>query len=1189
MCGQPKQKTNQTSTYKPTDQAGGLYSNIIGQATNAATTPYNPATGKTIADFNPMQTAGFAGVQNAQGTGQGALDAAGNLITSGAAPISADQIQHYADPHQQAVIDAAIAQMNQQNGVAQSNLAGNAAAQGALGGNRVGVAQANLAGEQGRNANSMVAGLLSQGYGQALSAAQQDAQRQQVAAGQQMNLGQLQQSMTYADLQAMLAAGGQQQQQQQSVNDANSANATSQTMWPYQNAQWLAGIGSAIGPLTGGTTTGNATTSQGKGAGQIVGAGLTAASLLSDRRAKEDVKPVGKTFDGQTVYSFRYKGSPQTQMGLIADEVHDSHPDAVGQHPSGFEMVDYGKATEDAADRGRFAAGGGVGFDAMWNQLKPSAPIMPQLAAAPAAAPGGGQQSPQAAVQLGKSARSGIDNILRKLSPTQGWADGTSIEPTAGAGAGKGILGFAGGGEVQLAGLSPRDFARTDLEYLRRPKGFKGPNDRPPLKDEFIGEIGPMGGGNTLGDMPMAMGDPNFMGSTDGGYFPEMGSPPVRDMGTESYADGGATGWGFRGISPTYGGKTLADFLGGKAPIDIGSEAMPTVGADPLDMGAEAMPTTGPDTGAQLPPMPERGRASIGDISGVSMMRPGELIEDTPWQDEGALPPDMMQTDVETNRAAPGNSTIDFIKQEEGKKLRAYADGTQHSIGWGTRASHPGEQITDEEAERRLHHEVGNVETWLDSNVKVPMSEGRRTALTSLGFNSGTGALQKLLPDINAGDWGTVADRMLTFNKARNKKTGLLEPVLTPRREREVALVRDENSPVSAPESATAEVRDAAPSLVAKAKSPDVVAQDAYSGPKDKAAGGILKNLFGVDFNPLKLDENERMSLLAAGLSMMSSGDIGGGGLAGLNYLTKARASDRDAASDAQKLKLQMAQTEALGRGKWHSAGNGMILNDATGETRSAANNSAAPTSIEQFEPAIQERARNIAAGREAMPNITRGDLTAQQTQQAVRMLDPNFSGNRFKYRQEWENPNKITGRTRVANNTAIAHAGELSELVDQLPDTGVRTLNAAKNWWKGETTDPALMQWKATASLLADEITKVMVPTGGTQQDRMEQLEKLNPQNGRAAINGVLKQYTKLLKGKTDALTADWQKNMGPTAEQPEILDLKAQEGVAKLEAKYPDAVKANDGKPKVGTVEDGYRFKGGNPSAPSSWEAVQ
>jgi GH24 family phage-related lysozyme (muramidase) len=949
MCGSSKSTSNQNSSYTPTAQASGVYSNVFDKATAAAGTPYNPATGKTIADFTPAQLAAFNGVQAAQGTGHANIGTAGQLIDQGGAPITAAQIQQYADPHEQAVIDATMAQARQNNAVAQSTMAGNAAASQALGGNRVGVAQATLAGEQGRNDAATVADLRSRGFTQALTAAQADKARQLQAGQQQMNLGQVAQGMTYADLQAMLQSGQVQQTQQQNVNDAASSNATAAQMYPYQNAQWLAGIASALGPLTGGTSTGTSTTSTPKGGvGQIVGAGLTAASMLSDRRAKENVTPVGKTFDGQTVYSFRYKGSPKVQMGLIADEVQRDHPDAVGQHPSGFQMVDYGKATDDAAERGHFASGGGVGFDGMWNQLKPSAPIMPQLPAAAAApAPGGGSSfDPQKSVALGKSARAGIDNILRKLSPTQGWAEGTGIEPAAGA---AGVLnlgslfsgmGFAPGGPVlrldQVKYPDPR--RRAELEAMQ-----------------------------SEDSMPMAMGDPNFMDVTTqnvtpgrampDGYAPggavdfsaliprpklkneflgeigDSGIEPPADLpyGADPFADIGAPSkspepspWGMSGISPTYQGKTLADFLGGKAPPQI-------------DMGAEAMPTVGADAGAQLPPMPERapgapGRMNMGDI-GMSTMDAANLQELPGGFDPEPTP---LATGVEEHSAAPGLSTLDFIKQEEGFAPIGKRDGRQNSSGYGTKAR-LGERITREEAERRLVNETGQTETWLDRNVKVPLSPGRRTALVSFAHNLGVDDLQKLLPDINAGDWDRVAKRMLTFNKQEGEDGNLVvNKGLTNRRIREAALVSDNGDPATTG-GIPAAVQDdgtAAP-LVAKGSAPEAPVVSSYSGPKDKKVGGLLKTMFGVEFNPLKLDENERMALMAAGLSMMSTGNIGAGGLTGLDYLTKARSQDRDAARDAQTLALQMAQTQALSQGKWHpSAGGEIVVNDVTGETR---------------------------------------------------------------------------------------------------------------------------------------------------------------------------------------------------------------------------------------------------------------
>lgn len=73
----------------------------------------------------------------------------------------------------------------------------------------------------------------------------------------------------------------------------------------------------------------------------LVGSGIAA---FSDERLKENVEKVGKTDDGQKIYTWNYKGDDRPQMGLIAQEVAKRKPEAVKRHPSGFMMVDYGKA-----------------------------------------------------------------------------------------------------------------------------------------------------------------------------------------------------------------------------------------------------------------------------------------------------------------------------------------------------------------------------------------------------------------------------------------------------------------------------------------------------------------------------------------------------------------------------------------------------------------------------------------------------------------------------------------------------------------------------------------------------------------------------------------------------------------------------------------------------------------------------
>lgn len=73
--------------------------------------------------------------------------------------------------------------------------------------------------------------------------------------------------------------------------------------------------------------------------------GLGSAGLtLSDERAKTDKEKIGETKDGLGLYSFKYKGSDKTEIGLMAQEVKKKKPGAVKTMPTGLMAVDYGKA-----------------------------------------------------------------------------------------------------------------------------------------------------------------------------------------------------------------------------------------------------------------------------------------------------------------------------------------------------------------------------------------------------------------------------------------------------------------------------------------------------------------------------------------------------------------------------------------------------------------------------------------------------------------------------------------------------------------------------------------------------------------------------------------------------------------------------------------------------------------------------
>ena len=71
--------------------------------------------------------------------------------------------------------------------------------------------------------------------------------------------------------------------------------------------------------------------------------------MLSDERVKEDVQEVGQLHDGQRVVSYRYKGEPETQIGLLAQDVMKHESEAVRQRADGLLAVDYDRATRRAA------------------------------------------------------------------------------------------------------------------------------------------------------------------------------------------------------------------------------------------------------------------------------------------------------------------------------------------------------------------------------------------------------------------------------------------------------------------------------------------------------------------------------------------------------------------------------------------------------------------------------------------------------------------------------------------------------------------------------------------------------------------------------------------------------------------------------------------------------------------------
>jgi hypothetical protein len=324
------------------------YNAVNQRAEGVAGTPFQPYSynpSDFVAPLNQTQQAGVNNIGMAQNIAQPFYQAGSALTGMGAGSVGrlqSGQINEYLSPYLNNVLGTTMQAQDRQNAIQRNALTGDAIKAGAYGGDRAGIAQANLAYDQNLANSQTIAGILNQGYGQAVQTAQgqqgvqaSDLQRM-LAAGAQF--GQLGSGATQTQLQAgqaLLGAGTLGQQTDQAGLSALYNQFLQERGYPFQVAQFLANIAMGTGALSGSTTQ----TTQ-------------PVPFFSDARLKEDISPVGETYDGQQIYKYRMKGDPRPQLGLMAQEVEERRPDAVGL-AAGFRTLDYDRATEEAAQMGR--------------------------------------------------------------------------------------------------------------------------------------------------------------------------------------------------------------------------------------------------------------------------------------------------------------------------------------------------------------------------------------------------------------------------------------------------------------------------------------------------------------------------------------------------------------------------------------------------------------------------------------------------------------------------------------------------------------------------------------------------------------------------------------------------------------------------------------------------------------------
>ena len=209
-----------------------------------------------VGSFQPFLTA----AQQAAGD---AATTVGGIATG--APTT-QQVQDFMSPYQSQVIDATLAEFDRNRAIQEQSIRDQQAALGVLGAGRAGVQLAEFGTGAARERALLQAGLLQQGFGQAMQARQQDianrfgiAQAQQGLGSFQSGLGGQQQALAGTDITRLGQLGALNQAQAQAQLDAQREAARMATFQPQEQLDRFAGqVTGLMGGVAGqGTQTTN--------------------------------------------------------------------------------------------------------------------------------------------------------------------------------------------------------------------------------------------------------------------------------------------------------------------------------------------------------------------------------------------------------------------------------------------------------------------------------------------------------------------------------------------------------------------------------------------------------------------------------------------------------------------------------------------------------------------------------------------------------------------------------------------------------------------------------------------------------------------------------------------------------------------------------------------------------------------
>lgn len=202
----------------------------------------------------------------------------------------------------------------------------------------------------------------------------------------------------------------------------------------------------------------------------------------------------------------------------------------------------------------------------------------------------------------------------------------------------------------------------------------------------------------------------------------------------------------------------------------------------------------------------------------------------------------------------------------------------------------------------------------------------------------------------------------------------------------------------------------------------------------------------------------------------------------------------------------------------------------------------------------------------------------------SVAQYDPTYNQNEFGTRAKAMRDfgTGQQGNSVRSFDVATAHLDTLQKYVDALKSGDIPLMNSLRNKYLQATGNALPTNVQAIAPIVGAEVSKAIIGSNNALADREELRKPLNSAGSPEQLSGAIQSYKELMTGQLRGLKKQYEDTTGKKNFNSRISEntrniLLGGEGSG---APPP---------PKVGEIQQGHRFNGGNPADPNSWSVVQ